>query len=73
MSDDFQDIVDEIYQETIEELFKTLETGLKFIEYQDGKCISFQDNKWWLFEKGGDGIIGAKTLRELISKMRLEI
>ncbi len=35
-----------------------------------GCKISEQDGEWWLWEKGGDGIISGKTLAEMIQRLR---
>jgi hypothetical protein len=40
-----------------ENLAKMLRIGCK---------ISEQDGEWWLWEKGGEGVVGAKTLADML-------
>jgi hypothetical protein len=36
---------------------------------EQGANISESDGVWWLFDKGGEGIVGGKTLLEMINNL----
>lgn len=37
---------------------------------EQGAYVKHQDDKWWLFDKGGDGIESGKNLYDLIAKLK---
>ena len=47
-------------QKGIDALQRLLETGCK---------IAKQDGEWWVFESDGEGVVGAKTLRQACGKL----
>lgn len=44
----------------VDRLQEKLEAGAK---------IAFQDGKWWLFDRHGEGIVGADTLRNMLFEL----
>lgn len=34
-----------------------------------GAQIAFQDGKWWLFDRNGEGIVGSDTLRNMLFEL----
>ena len=47
---------------------EALETGCDSLArlLRIGCKISEQDGEWWLWEKGGEGVVGAKTLADML-------
>jgi hypothetical protein len=48
---------------------EAMETGCESLErlLRIGCKISEQDGEWWLWEKGGEGVVGGKTLAEMLT------